>query len=58
MNKYKDEQRGKKPVFNPMIHIVVFILYTKYALILYSCGDIFDEKGRKKKAWINIEKNK
>ena len=40
-----------KPVIYPMIQLVVVILYTKYELsILYSCGDIFDEKcGEKEK---------
>ena len=42
-----------------MIQSVVVILYTKYELsILYSSGDIFDEKCREKEIWINIGKIK
>ena len=40
-----------KPVIYPTIQHVAVIQYTKYELsILYSCGDIFDEKyGEKEK---------
>ena len=43
----------------PTIQLVIVILYAKYELsILYSCGDIFDEKCREKEKLINIGKNK
>ena len=42
-----------------MIQHVVVILYTKYELsILYSCGDIFNEKCREKEKWLNEGNNK
>ena len=35
----------RRPIFNPMIQIVVVNLYTKFEVsILNGCGDIFDEK--------------
>ena len=38
-----------EPVLCPKIQIVVVILYAKYELSnFYSCGDIFDENGRRK----------
>ena len=38
-----------KPVLYPTIQLVIVMLYTKYELsILYSCGDIFDQKCRQK----------
>ena len=52
-----DVYRGRKttiqptnqPIFNSMIQLVVVNLYTKFEVsILYSCGDIFDEKCREK----------
>ena len=44
MIKYKEEQVGQNR------HFAVVILYTKYELsMLYSCGDIPDEKCREKK---------
>ena len=58
-NKYKEEQTGQNRLSCPAIQLVSIFLYTKYELsILYSCGDIFDEKCREKEKWINIGKNK
>ena len=46
-------------VIYPIIQLAIVFLYTKYELsILYSGGDIFDEKCREKEEWINIGKNK
>ena len=66
--KYREKERKNiciyiykytKLVIYPMIQLVIVILYTKYELsILYSCGDICDEKCREKDKWINIGKNK
>ena len=39
----------RRPIFNPMIQLVVVNLYTKFEVsILNSCGDIFDEKSGEK----------
>ena len=49
----------KRPIFNPMIQLVVVNLYTKFEVsILNSCGDIFDEKSGKKEKITNKGKNK
>ena len=46
-------------VIYPTIQLVIVILYTKYELsILYSWGDIFDEKCREKEKRISTRKNK
>ena len=56
MNKYKGEQIRQSRFSIPD---TTCRCYTKYELsILYSCGDIFDEKCREKEKWINIGKNK
>ena len=46
-----EEQTGQSRLSIQKIRLVAVILYTKYELsILYSCGDIFDEKyGEKEK---------
>ena len=47
----------RRPIFNSTIQLVN--LYTIFEVsILYSCGDIFDEKCREKAKWINKGKNK
>ena len=39
----------RRPIFNPMIQLVVVNLYTKFEVsILNSCADILDEKSGKK----------
>ena len=54
-----ESKKRTEPVLYYTIQLDVVILYTKYELsILYSCGDIFDEKCREKEKWINIGKNK
>ena len=43
----------------PFIKLVTVNLYTKYELhVLYSCGDIFDEKNGEKEKRTNTGKNK
>ena len=43
----------------PTIQLVIVKLYTKYELpVLYSCGDIFDEKYGEKVKRTNTGKNK
>ena len=56
MEKMKSEHiqgrtNRRRLVFYPMIQLVILNLYTKYELpLLFSCGDIFDEKyGERKK---------
>ena len=47
------------PNCNLTIQLVVANLYTKFEVsILYSCGDIFDEKSGEKEKGTNIGKNK
>ena len=51
--KKKEQIQGRtnrrRPIFNSTIQLVVVNLYTEFEVsILYSCGDIFDEKCRKK----------
>ena len=49
----------RRPVVYPTIQLVIVNLYTKYELIvLYSCGDIFDEKYGEKEKRTNTERNK
>ena len=49
----------RRPIFNPMIQIVVVNLYTKFEVsILNGCGNIFDEKSGEKEKRTNIGKNK
>ena len=52
--KKKEQIKGRtnrrKPIFNPMIQLVIVNLYTKFKVsILNGYGDIFDEKFGKKK---------
>ena len=61
--KKKEQIKGKtnrrKPIINPMIHLVVVNLYTQYKVSIFNgCGDIFDEKFRKKEKGTNTRKNK
>ena len=61
--KKKEQINGKtnrrRPIFNPMIQLVVVNLYTKYEVsILNGCGDIVDEKFGKKEKGTNKRKNK
>ena len=61
--KKKEQIKGRtnrrRPIFNPMIQLVVVSLYTKYKIsTLYGCGDIFDEKFGKKEKGTNTRKNK
>ena len=61
--KKKEQIKGRtnrrRPIFNPMIQLVVMNLYTKYKVsILNGCGDIFDEKFGKKEKGTNKRKNK
>ena len=50
---------GKNKHLYPIMQLVIVNLYTKYELpVLYSCGDIFDEKYREKEKRTNTEKNK
>ena len=43
--KIQGRTNRRRPIFNPMIQLVVVNLYTKYEVsILNGCGDIFDEK--------------
>ena len=49
----------RRPIFDPMIQLVVVNLYTKYEVsILNGCGDIFDEKFGKKEKGTYTRKNK
>ena len=53
----KGRTNRRRPIFNPMIQLVVVNLYTKYEVsILNGCGDIFDQKSGEKEK--NIGKNK
>ena len=50
--KKKEQIKGRtkrKPIFNPMMQLVVLNLYTKFEVsILNGCGDIFDKKSGEK----------
>ena len=49
----------RRLVFYPTIQLVIVNQYTKYELsVLYSCGDIFDEKYGEKEKRTNTGKNK
>ena len=49
----------RRPIFNPMIQLVVVNLYIKFEVsILNGCGDIFDGKSGKKEKGTNTRKNK
>ena len=55
----KGRTNSRRPIFNPMIQLVVVNLYTKYEVSNFnSCGNIFDKKFRKKEKGINKRKNK
>ena len=61
--KKKEQIKGRtnrrRPIFNPMIQLVVVSLYTKYKVsILNGYGDISDEKFGKKEKGTNKRKNK
>ena len=54
--KKKEQTKGKTnrrmPICNPTIQLVVLDLYTKYEVsILNGCGDIFDEKVLRNRAY-------
>ena len=60
--KKKEQIQGRtnmrRPIFNPMIQLVVVNLYTKFEVsISKGCGDIFDEKSGEKEKRTNIGKN-
>ena len=49
----------RRMIFYPTIRLVIVNLYTKHELsVLYSCGDIFDEKYGEKEKRTNQGKNK
>ena len=57
--KYREEQIGEGPIFDPTIQLVVINVNTRFEVsILNGCGDIFDEKFRKKEKGTNKRKNK
>ena len=61
--KKKEQIKGRtnrrRPIFNPMIQLVVVNLYTKYKVSIFNgCGDIFDKKIGKKEKGTNKRKNK
>ena len=61
--KQKEQIKGRtnrrRPIFNPLIQLVVVNLYTKYKVSIFNvCGDIFDEKFGKKEKGTNKKKNK
>ena len=59
MNIYREEQIGEGRFSIPRYNLSLSVnLYTKYELsVLYSCGDIFDEKYREKEKRTNTGKN-
>ena len=49
LERKKKRTNRRRPICNPTIQHVVANLYTKFEIsILNGCGDIFDEKSRKK----------
>ena len=55
----QERTNRRKLVFHPTIQFVIADLLTKYELsMLYSCGDIFDEKYGEKEKRTNTGKNK
>ena len=55
----KERTNRRMPICNPTIQLVVVDLYTKYEVSIFKgCGDIFDEKLRKKEKGTNKRKNK
>ena len=57
--KKKRRTNRRMPICNLTIQLVVANLYNKFEVsILNGCGDIFDEKSRKKEKRTNIGKNK
>ena len=58
MNMYREEQTGEGLFCDPQYNLSLSICIQNMNFVLYSCGDIFDEKYGEKEKRTNTGKNK